>query len=216
MKRIITTVAATIVFASQLTTASPAEAATSGIYPEPGTAMDEATAKIGTFGMFCTGAFISPSWVMTAKHCIEKEEYGFNFETIGSITVGSDLSGDRLYGKVYAYPEEGVDLALINVNKAYNGNVITIASEDIEEPGNASYAGFGGSPKQAQVVELNEVSHYNYEFTNSDGVKNSIPQIVGSVDQTYEARKGDSGSAILNDNGEAISVLSAGWRGDDR
>lgn len=169
----------------------------------------QAVVRIGTLGYTCSGSMISPSWVLTARHCIEQsDKKNIKFNTISHITIGDKPSQSRTYtGKTYLHPS--TDLALININGTYHGPTLPLAQEQANYTDTLIGAGFGGTPNQATVYKL---THNNHRNKNEDraGFLDDGYRIKHDAIPSWEPVKGDSGSPILNNNGEIVAVFSAG------
>ena len=195
-------VAATLV-ASALT-APVASAAYSTTPPEGDFA--QAIVRIGPSVGFCSGAMISPHWVLTARHCIEDDDYGANFTTIGEITIGDKPSRSRKYeGKTYLHPD--TDLALININGTYTGPTLSLIDHRVDKNDTLYGAGFGGTPHQATAYTLTDNTYrtVNSKYPLWNGAR--VEHYAHGKDKPI---KGDSGSPVITDKGEIVSVISNG------
>lgn len=169
----------------------------------------QAVVRIGTLGAVCSGAMISPHWVLTARHCIEQvDNKNIKFDTISHITIGDKPSQSRTYtGTTHLHPS--TDLALININGTYNGPTLPIASEHVDYNDTLTGAGFGGTPQQATIYKLTHNNYRDKDQRRGDFLIDGY-RINHDAVKSWELVKGDSGSPIINDKGEIVAVFSAG------
>lgn len=156
----------------------------------------------------CSGAMISPSWALTARHCVEDPDGSNRLGTVNRVTIGDKPSRSRMYaGTVHAHPS--TDLALININGVYNGPTLPLAQSRVNYDDILTGAGFGHSNRQATIYKLTNNRHHDSDLRLDRFLINGY-RITHDAVQSWEPATGDSGSPILNDAGEIVAVFSSG------
>ena len=176
------------------------------------------TAKLGTEGANCSATMISPSWAITAKHCIKilgLVEIPVTFPLQTGINV-KDSSSEKYIAKVYPHPN--TDLALLNINGVHKGTIAELPQKEAQLGDTIKAVGFGGSGQninsaqyikgtlnkggwgEAKIVDGSMVSGF---FLNFDNVGHG------------ELRKGDSGGGGFIGN-ELHGIFANGRLNNDK
>lgn len=190
-------------------------AVTNGYEALPDT-VASSTAKLGIDGMNCSATMISPSWAITAKHCIDilgLVEVPVIFPLQTGINV-KDSSSEKYIAKVYPHPD--TDLALLNINGVHKGTIAELPTRSTERRAQLKVVGFGGSGKDVDVaqyakVDVTKKREYKEVYTNDSYTGQWI---LANNNGKGEVKKGDSGGGAFLGN-EIHGVFSSGILGEN-
>lgn len=149
----------------------------------------------------CSGTFISPSWVLTAQHCVP------NGGT-AQVEAGINRDGGTYTAQVHLpknnNPAGKGDVALLNIDGVHDGAIAHLPTSPTATPANGNIAGFGPRLSSARYSEQyifetrsNPGSNIYNPVTNYRSFNNAFSQ--GNV--TF----GDSGGPLFVGN-EIVGV----------
>ena len=169
-------------------------------------------------GHFCGGAFVAPTWVITAAHCVHKN-VADRIKVVGGTNVLDQGGGEFLVNRIVVHPqwdpvEQNNDVALLELDRRFNGRTIRIISpseaERLAAPGvSAIAAGWGLTSEGGRVsnllrqVALRIVSNAT---CNGDGAyRGAITGqmlCAGFAEGGRDSCQGDSGGPLMVPDGQ--------------
>lgn len=170
---------------------TPAHAVTNG-YPASSDTAAGSIAKLGIDSSNCSAVMISPSWALTAKHCVEPFG-GFEVPVVFPLQTGIDLNESKYIAKVHSNPD--TDLALLNINGVHKGTIAELPQKEAQVGDVIRAVGFGGSGQDINSAQYIRGTLKNVDWSESsvDGKKVSGFFLVFDNIGHGELRKGDSG-----------------------
>ncbi|HVE98780.1 MAG TPA: serine protease [Mycobacteriales bacterium] len=217
-------VATALAAGGTLVAATPGQAIVGGSAAPEGAYAFMASLQDGSGFAFCGGSVISPTWVLTAAHCVPDANANDLYVVTGRTNLSQTAKGQKIaVSEVFVHPDyanSAHDVALLHLSVPTTSPAIRLAGaadDALEAPGReVTVTGWGdqtptmgiNSSKSLRTVDLNVVSDNECGQTNFGF---DDPTGVCAAALLKDSCQGDSGGPLFDKaTGVQIGVVSYG------
>ncbi len=190
--------AALTVASAPLVAASPAHALANARNVSGSSTTSDSIVRLHIGNTACTGTMITPTWAITARHCIP--EGGIAGAAIGSST----LSQFQQVPQAILHPT--ADLALVELPNQASSNTVDLYGAHVQPGENGQAAGWGGYSAFGQNVAQQADVQIQRRVVNVPSPDRTAVLLEGTV-SNGRLVPGDSGGPLYI-NGQLAGVLS--------